>query len=110
WSAVGGGPVGWAGVGAPGAGRGATGVLGPGPAAGSPVGVPGGGAVAPAASHDARMRNCSRLSRPRVTGEENSTRSRRGEFSSTGINALAADAAPVNSTPFRSIHTVVSPP
>ena len=40
-------------------------------------------------SQAARMRNCS-FSRPRVTGDENSTRSSRGEFSSTGMSALAA--------------------
>ena len=37
---------------------------------------------------------------PRVTGDENSTRSSRGEFSSRGISALAAAAWPVSSTPF----------
>src|SRR5207245_10077296 len=89
------------GVGAPGAPGTAGGAPGaPGPGAGTmiagPVAAePGGGvtapgagggadvdATAPPASHAARMRNCSLLSRPRVTGEENSTRCRRGEVSS----------------------------
>src|SRR3989441_8732755 len=58
-------------------------------------------------SHDARIRNCS-LSRPRVTGDENSTRSRRGEFSRSGMRAAAAEAWPVSSTPFVSAESSVS--
>jgi len=50
-------------------------------------------------SQTALIRNCS-LSRPRVTGEANSTRSSRGEFSRRGIKVLAAAACPVISTPF----------
>ena len=75
---------------------------------GPPAGVNvGPRAWAPPGSHAARMRNCS-FSRPRVTGDENSTRSRRGEFSSNGISALAAAAWPVSSTPFWSNDAVVS--
>ncbi len=55
----------------------------------------------------ALMRNCS-LSRPRVTGDENSTRSSRGEFSSSGIRVLAAAACPLISTPLVSKERLVT--
>ena len=58
-------------------------------------------------SQPAWMRNCS-LSRPRVTGEANSTRWKRGEFSKTGMSVLAAAACPVISTPLLSRERVVS--
>src|SRR5262249_13780165 len=77
-------------------------------AAGGAAGALGGPVVAPGApSHEARILNCS-LSRPRVTGEENSTRSSRGEFSRRGISAAAAAACPVSSTPLVSAESSVS--
>src|SRR5262245_22903389 len=70
------------------------------------AGVPGGGAAGVAerllgVSQAALIRNCS-LSRPLVTGEENSTRSNRGEFSRRGMRELAADACPLSSIPLLS--------
>src|SRR5205814_3250897 len=79
---------------------------GPGAGVGAAAGAVRGGSAA-RCSHAAWMRNCSR-SRPRVTGEANSTRSNRGEFSRSGISALAALACPVSSTPLPSSDTSVS--
>src|SRR5262249_29632303 len=78
-------------------------------------GAGGGGAPAgrapssgpPGRSPPALRRNCSR-SRPFVTGEVNSTRSKVGEPSRSGMSWAAALANPASSSPFRSTDTFVS--